>query len=71
MNGKGIGWIILAAVAILMLILVIIAIVAFNKMRESAVNFDVLSALGNYGIFLISGIIIVIVAVLLLISMRR
>jgi len=63
-NKKGIGWILLAIVVIILFILVIAAMVAFNRMRESAVNFDVLSALANYGIFLILGIIIIAIVVL-------
>ena len=71
MNKKGIGWIILAIIVIVIVILGIVAIVAFNRMKESAVNLDILSALSNYGIFLIAGIIVIIIIVVALLWGRR
>jgi len=72
MNKKGIGWVILAIIVIVIVILGIIATIAFNRMRESAQNFDFSSALTNYGIFLIIGVIIaVIVVVVAIVLMRR
>jgi uncharacterized membrane protein YidH (DUF202 family) len=72
MNKKGIGWVILAIIVIVIVILGILAIVAFSRMKESAVNLDFSSALANYGIFLIVGVIIIItVVVVALLLMRR
>ena len=68
MKNKGISWV-LTVVALVVVTLIIVAFVFFNRMREAAANFDILSAAGNYLVFCIVGVVIVVILIWLF--MRR